>query len=155
MVVGSFQLKMLSVRQGTQHFTDENKVSRKWSDSVHLITSQLNKNNTITHRVLVVKIQNQNQPSQIKTPFITRHIHKLTWDQQSKSTLVPNLFNVCQLFVTIGVTIIVALFLPLFNTLFTVLMFSFLHYRTSQNTSQVSQLNFSKSQCKVNTSFSK
>ena len=38
-VVGSFQLKMLSVRQGTQHFTDENKVSRKWSDSVHLITS--------------------------------------------------------------------------------------------------------------------
>ena len=28
-VVGSFQLKMLSVRQGTQHFTDENKVSRK------------------------------------------------------------------------------------------------------------------------------
>ena len=29
MVVGSFQLKMLSVRQGTQHFTDENKVSRK------------------------------------------------------------------------------------------------------------------------------
>ena len=63
MVVGSFQLKMLSVRQGTQHFTDENKVSRKWSDSVHLITSQLNKNNTITHRVLCVKIQNQNQPS--------------------------------------------------------------------------------------------
>ena len=38
MVVGSFQLKMLSVRQGTQHFTDENKVSRKWSDSVHLMT---------------------------------------------------------------------------------------------------------------------
>ena len=29
MVVGSFQLKMLSVRQGTQHFTNENKVSRK------------------------------------------------------------------------------------------------------------------------------
>ena len=28
-VVGSFQLKMLSVRQDTQHFTDENKVSRK------------------------------------------------------------------------------------------------------------------------------
>ena len=28
-VVGSFQLKMLSVRQGTQHFTNENKVSRK------------------------------------------------------------------------------------------------------------------------------
>ena len=25
--------------------------------------TQLNKNNTITHRVLVVKIQNQNQPS--------------------------------------------------------------------------------------------
>ena len=38
MVVGSFQLKMLSVRQGTQHFTDENKVSRKWSDSVYLMT---------------------------------------------------------------------------------------------------------------------
>ena len=29
MVVGSFQLKMLSVRQRTQHFTNENKVSRK------------------------------------------------------------------------------------------------------------------------------
>ena len=28
-VVGSFQLKMLSVRQGTQHFTDESKASRK------------------------------------------------------------------------------------------------------------------------------
>ena len=28
-VVGSFQFKMLSVRQGTQHFTDENKASRK------------------------------------------------------------------------------------------------------------------------------
>ena len=27
--VGSFQFKMFSVRQGTQHFTDENKVSRK------------------------------------------------------------------------------------------------------------------------------
>ena len=38
-VVGSFQLKILSVRQGTQHFTNENKVSRKWSDSVHLLTS--------------------------------------------------------------------------------------------------------------------
>ena len=40
-VVGSFQLKILSVRQGTQHFTDENKVSRKWSDSVHLMTPNL------------------------------------------------------------------------------------------------------------------
>ena len=28
-VVGSFQFKMFSVRQGTQHFTDENKASRK------------------------------------------------------------------------------------------------------------------------------
>ena len=28
-VVGSFQFKLLSVRQGTQHFTDENKASRK------------------------------------------------------------------------------------------------------------------------------
>ena len=40
-VVGSFQFKMFSVRQGTQHFTDENKASRKWSDSVHLITPNL------------------------------------------------------------------------------------------------------------------
>ena len=48
-----------SVRQGTQHFTDENKVSRKWSDSVHLLPFQLNKNNTTTHQVLIVKIQNQ------------------------------------------------------------------------------------------------
>ena len=48
-----------SVKQGTQHFTDENKVSRKWSDPVHLLTFQLNKNNTTTHRVLLVKIQNQ------------------------------------------------------------------------------------------------
>ena len=28
-VVGSFQFKLFSVRQGTQHFTDENKASRK------------------------------------------------------------------------------------------------------------------------------
>ena len=48
-----------SVRQGTQHFTDENKVSRKWSDSVHLLPFKLNKNNTTTHWVLFVKIQNQ------------------------------------------------------------------------------------------------
>ena len=58
-VVSYFRLTMVSVRQGTQHFTDENKVSRKWSDSVHLLPFQLNKNNTTTHRVLVVKIQNQ------------------------------------------------------------------------------------------------
>ena len=47
-----------SVKQGTQHFTDENKVSRKWSDSVHLLPFQLNENNTTTHQVLIVKIQN-------------------------------------------------------------------------------------------------
>ena len=52
-------IEWFSVRQGTQHFTDENKVSRKWSDSVHLLPFQLNKNNTTTHRVLIVKIQNQ------------------------------------------------------------------------------------------------
>ena len=45
-----------SVKQGTQHFTDENKVSRKWSDPVHLLPLQLNKNNTTTHQVLIVKI---------------------------------------------------------------------------------------------------
>ena len=48
-----------SVRQGTQHFTDENKVSRKWSDSAHLLPIKLHKNNTTTHWVLFVKIQNQ------------------------------------------------------------------------------------------------
>ena len=48
-----------SVRQGTQHFTNENKVSRKWSDSVHLLPLKLNKNKTTTHRVLIVKIQKQ------------------------------------------------------------------------------------------------
>ena len=52
--------------------------------------------------------------------------------------MIPNLFNICQLFATIGVTIIVALFLSLFNTMFTVHAPSLLHYRTSQNTSQVS-----------------
>ena len=52
-------IEWFSVRQGTQHFTDENKVSRKWSDSVHLLPFQLSKNNTITHWVLIVKIQNQ------------------------------------------------------------------------------------------------
>ena len=49
----------LSVRQGTQHFTNENKVSRKWSDSVHLLPLKVNKNNTTTHQVTIVKIQNQ------------------------------------------------------------------------------------------------
>ena len=57
---------MLSVRQGTQHFTDENKVSRKWSDSVYLLPFQLNKNNTITHQVLFVKIQ---KPKSIKLSY--------------------------------------------------------------------------------------
>ena len=57
----------------------------------------------------------------------------------------PNLFNIYQLFATIGVTILVALFLSLLYTMFNVHTSSLLHYRTSQNTSQVSQLNFSKS----------
>ena len=74
---------------------------------------------------------------------------------ETNNQIVPNLFNVYQLFATTGVTIIVALFLSLFNTMFTVHTSSLLHYRTPQNKSQVSQLNFSKSQCKVNTSFSK
>ena len=37
--------------------------------------------------------------------------------------MIPNLFNVCQLFATIGVTIIVALFLSLLYTMFTCLVF--------------------------------
>ena len=146
-VVGSFQLKMLSVRQGTQHFTDENKVSRKWSDSVHLITSLI-RTTPLLIEFCVSKFKTK--VNQVKlTPFITRHIHKLTWDQQS--TLVPNLFNVYQLFATTGVTIIVALFFSLFN----VHVSSLLHYRTSQNTFQVSQPTFQILQSKMNTSFNK
>ena len=56
--------------------------------------------------------------------------------------MIPNLFNVYQLFATTGVTIIVALFLSLFNTMFTHLVF----YITELHKIQVrSQLNFSKS----------
>ena len=59
-VVGSFQLLYgLQWDRVAQLFTNENKVSRKWSDSVHLLPFQLNKNNTTTHQVLIVKIQNQ------------------------------------------------------------------------------------------------
>ena len=75
--------------------------------------------------------------------------------ETNNQSIVPNLFNIYQLFATIGVTIIVALFLSLLYTMFNVQTSSLLHYRTPQNTSQVSQLNFSKSQCKVNTSFNK
>ena len=57
--------------------------------------------------------------------------------------MIPNLFNICQLFAIIGVTIIVALFL--FPVVYNVHMSGLLHDRTSQNTSQVCQLNFSKS----------
>ena len=63
MVVGSFQFKLFSVRQGTQHFTDENKSLKEMKWFCPPDNTQLNKNNTITHQVLVVKIQNQNQPS--------------------------------------------------------------------------------------------
>ena len=88
-VVSSFQLTMVSVRQGTQHFTDENKVSRKWSDSVHLLPVKLSKNNTTTHWVLIVKIQNQKSIKLSTTTFITRHIHNCTWDQQSINSSRP------------------------------------------------------------------
>ena len=71
---------------------------------------------------------------------------------ETNNQIVPNLFNVYQLFATTGVTIIVALFLSLFNTMFTVLTSSLLHYRTSQNTSQVSQSTFPNLQSKMNTS---
>ena len=54
---------------------------------------------------------------------------------KTNNQLVPNLFNVYQLFVTIGVPIIVALFLSLLHTMFNVHTSSLLHYRTSQNTS--------------------
>ena len=67
---------------------------------------------------------------------------------ETNNQIVPNLFNVYQLFATTGVTIIVALFLSLFNTMFTVLTSSLLHYRTSQNTSQVSVKLFQISKAK-------
>ena len=60
----------------------------------------------------------------------------------------PNLFNVYHLFATIGVTIIVALFLSLLYTVFNVHTSSLLHYRTSQNTSQVSVKLFQISKAK-------
>ena len=71
---------------------------------------------------------------------------------ETNNQIVPNLFNVYQLFATIVVTIIVALFLSLFNTVFSVHTSSLLHYRTSQNTSQVSQSTFPNLQSKMNTS---
>ena len=68
---------------------------------------------------------------------------------ETNNQIVPNLFNIYQLFATTGVTIIVALFLSLFNTMFTVHMSSLLHYRTSiQNTSQVSVKLFQISKAK-------
>ena len=61
---------------------------------------------------------------------------------ETNNQIVPNLFNVYQLFATTGVTIIVALFLSLFNTMFLRLVF----YITELHKIQVkSQLSFSKS----------
>ena len=77
MVVGSFQLKMLSVRQGTQHFTDENKVSRN-----EVILSTYLHPNLIRTMPLLIEFcvsKFKTKINQIRlTPFITRHIHKLT-----------------------------------------------------------------------------
>ena len=81
-----------SVKQGTQHFTDDNKVSRKWSDSVHLLPFQLNKNNTTTHWVLIVKIQNQKS---IKLSY--KHLLQDTFTNIHKTnnqSIVPNLYNI-------------------------------------------------------------
>ena len=52
--------------------------------------------------------------------------------ETNNQSLVPNLFNVYQLFATIGVTIIVTLFLSLLYTMFNVHRSSLLHY-TLQN----------------------
>ena len=73
----------------------------------------------------------------------------------TNNQIVPNLFNIYQLFATTGVTIIVPLFLSLFNTVFNVHTSSLLHYRASQNTSQVLVKLFQNLQSKVNTSFNK
>ena len=78
----------------------------------------------------------------LKTPFITR-THSQTYMRPTIKInfKIPNLFNICQLFATIGVTIIVALFLPYFNSL----LFSLLHYNTELHKMQVrSQLTFPK-----------
>ena len=126
-VVGSFQLLYgLQWDRVAQHFTNEKKVSRKWSDSVHLLPFQLNKNNTTTHRVLIVKIQNQISIKLSYNIYYKTH-HNYTWDQQS--------INSSKLVQCLTITITVALFLSLYYVQASIP----LHYRTSQNQSQLSQ----------------
>ena len=58
-------------------------------DPVNLLPFQLNKNDTTTHRVLLIKIQNQKSFKSSYHIYYTRHIHNCTWDQQSINSSKP------------------------------------------------------------------
>ena len=75
---------------------------------------------------LLSKFKTKNHLSYVIT-FITRHIHNCTWDQQSINSSKP--------VECLTITITIAMFLSLYYVQVSIP----LHYRTSQNQSQLSQ----------------
>ena len=140
---------MLSVRQGTSILPMRTK-----SQGNEVILSTYLHPNLIRTTPLLIEFCLSKFKTKINQVKSKHHLLQDTFTNlhETNNQIVLNLFNVYQLFATTGVTIIVALFLSLFNTMFTLLTSSLLHYRTSQNTSQVSQSTFPNLQSKMNTS---
>ena len=117
---------------------------RTKSQGNEVILSTYYHSNLIRTTPLLIKFCLSKFKTKINQVKLKHHLLQDTFTilHKTNNQLVPNLFNICQLFATIGVTIIVALFLSLLNTMFTSLVF----YITELHKIQVrSQLNFSKS----------
>ena len=127
---------------------------RTKSQGNEVILSTYYHSNLIRTTPLLIKFCLSKFKTKINQVKLKHHLLQDTFTilhETNNQSIVPNLFNVYQLFATTGVTIIEALFLSLLYTMFTHLVF----YITELHKIQVrSQLNFSKSQCKLNTSFS-
>ena len=151
MVVGSFQSLNGLQWNRVPSILPMRTVSRKWSNPVHLLPFQLNKNNTTTHRVLIVKIQNQKS---IKLSY--NNIYYKTHSQLYIRPTINQWFQTCATFNNYY-TVIVAL-LKSFAMFFSLVMFKCpFYYITELHKTKVSFLSwtFPNSKCKVNTRFNK